>query len=192
MKAFLDFLPILLFFVAYKLYDIYTATAVAIVASLIQLAIVYHLEKRLPGMLLASTALIVLMGGATLLLHDELFIKWKPTIVNWVFAAVFIGSLYIGQRPLLARMMDSVFTNLPVNVWQRMTWIWAIFFIAVGLLNLWVAYTFDTDTWVNFKLVGLLGLTIVFVIGQSFYLASLANRYAPAADDDPSAPPSKE
>lgn len=192
MKAFLDFLPILLFFVAYKLYDIYTATAVAIVASVIQLAIVYHLEKRLPGMLLASTALIVLMGGATLLLHDELFIKWKPTIVNWVFAAVFIGSLYIGQRPLLARMMDSVFANLPVSVWQRMTWIWAVFFIAVGLLNLWVAYTFDTDTWVNFKLVGLLGLTIVFVIGQSFYLASLASRYAPDADNDQPAPPSKE
>lgn len=176
MKVFLDFIPILLFFIAYKQYDIYVATGVVIVASIIQATWVYFTEKRIPGMLLASTAIIVLLGTATLLLQDEMFIKWKPTIVNWLFATVFIGSLYIGKKCLLARMMGEAFPKLPNKVWQQMTWIWAIFFIAVGLLNLWVAYHFDTDTWVNFKLVGLLGITLLFVIAQSFYLAFLNGR----------------
>jgi intracellular septation protein len=176
-KAFLDFIPILLFFIAYKQYDIYVATAVVIVASILQAAFVYMTEKRIPAMLLASTALIVLMGGATLLLQDELFIKWKPTLINWLFALVFIGSLYIGQKPLLTRMMGDHFPNLPLPMWQRMSWIWATFFTAVGIINLWVAYNFDTDTWVNFKLVGLLGLTLVFIIAQSFYMMHLNNQY---------------
>jgi intracellular septation protein len=176
-KAFLDFIPILLFFIAYKQYDIYIATAVVIIASIAQAIFVYLTEKRIPAMLLASTTLIVLMGGATLLLQDEVFIKWKPTLINWLFALVFIGSLYIGQKPLLMRMMGDNFPNLPLAVWHRMSWIWAIFFTSVGIINLWVAYNFDTDTWVSFKLVGLLGLTLVFIIAQSFYMMHLNSLY---------------
>ncbi len=179
MKAFIDFIPILLFFIAYKFYDIYVATAVVIVASVVQAGYVYLTEKRIPGMLLASTGLIVLLGAATLILQDDNFIKWKPTVVNWLFAAVFIGSLYVGSKPLLQRMMEGAFEHLPLSVWQRMSWVWALFFISVGIINLWVAYTFDTDTWVNFKLFGLLALTFVFIIAQSLYLMKIHQQYVP-------------
>jgi len=187
-KAFLDFIPILLFFITYKQTgDIYTATAVVIVASVAQAAYIYITEKRIPNMLLASTALIVLMGGATLIFQDDTFIKWKPTIINWLFGVVFIGSLYVGTKPLLQRMMDSAFPTLPLAIWQRMSWVWAAFFFAVGALNLWVAFNFDTDTWVNFKLVGLLGITLVFIIAQSFYMMHVSKAY-PAPEDDASLP----
>lgn len=184
MKAFIDFIPILLFFIAYKFYDIYVATAVVIVASILQAAYVYLTEKRVPGMLLASTGLIVLLGAATLILQDDNFIKWKPTVVNWLFAAVFIGSSYIGSKPLLQRMMEGAFEHLPLTIWQRMSWVWALFFISVGIVNLWVAYTFDTDTWVNFKLFGLLALTMIFIIAQSVYLMQIHQEYIPETEED--------
>ncbi len=179
MKPFLDFIPILLFFIAYKYYDIYVATTVVIIASVLQATYVYITEKRLPAMLLASTALIVLLGAATLILHDENFIKWKPTVVNWLFAVAFIASIYIGKKPILQRMMESTFQHFPTAIWQRMSWLWGIFFISVGIINLWVAYHFDTDTWVNFKLFGLLSITFVFIIAQSIYMMRLNQQYAP-------------
>lgn len=184
MKTFLDFIPILLFFIAYKQYDLYVATAVVIVASIIQAIVIYVIDKRIPNMLLASTALVVLLGGATLILQDESFIKWKPTIVNWLFAVVFIGSLYIGKSPLLERMMQASFPTLPTAIWIRMTWVWASFFFAVGVLNLWVAFNFDTDTWVNFKLIGLMGLLLAFIIAQSFYLYHIAKDYPEAVNEE--------
>lgn len=183
-KAFIDFIPVILFFIAYKFYDIYVATAVVIVASVLQAGYVYLTEKRIPGMLLASTGLIVLLGIATLILQDDNFIKWKPTVVNWLFAAVFIASLYIGAKPLLQRMMEGAFEHLPLTVWQRMSWVWALFFISVGIINLWVAYTFDTDTWVNFKLFGLLAITFVFIIAQSLYLMKIHQEYMPDTEED--------
>jgi intracellular septation protein len=183
-KAFIDFIPVILFFIAYKFYDIYVATAVVIVASVLQAGYVYLTEKRIPGMLLASTGLIVLLGVATLILQDDNFIKWKPTVVNWLFAAVFIASLYIGAKPLLQRMMEGAFEHLPLTVWQRMSWVWALFFISVGIINLWVAYTFDTDTWVNFKLFGLLAITFVFIIAQSLYLMKIHQEYMPETEED--------
>ncbi len=183
-KAFIDFIPVILFFIAYKFYDIYVATAVVIVASVLQAGYVYLTEKRIPGMLLASTGLIVLLGVATLILQDDNFIKWKPTVVNWLFAAVFIASLYIGAKPLLQRMMEGAFEHLPLTVWQRMSWVWALFFISVGIINLWVAYTFDIDTWVNFKLFGLLAITFVFIIAQSLYLMKIHQEYMPDTEED--------
>jgi len=183
-KAFIDFIPVILFFIAYKFYDIYVATAVVIVASVLQAGYVYLTEKRIPGMLLASTGLIVLLGVATLILQDDNFIKWKPTVVNWLFAAVFIASLYIGAKPLLQRMMEGAFEHLPLTVWQRMSWVWALFFISVGIINLWVAYTFDPDTWVNFKLFGLLAITFVFIIAQSLYLMKIHQEYMPETEED--------
>lgn len=185
-KAFLDFIPIILFFVAYKFYDIYVATAVVIVASIAQAIYVYITEKRIPGLLLASTGLIVLLGVATLVLQDDNFIKWKPTLVNWLFAIVFIATIYIGSKPLLMRMMESAFEHLPLHVWVRMSWIWAFFFTSVGFVNLWVAFEFDTDTWVNFKLFGLLSLTLVFIVAQSFYLLHIQKNYLPTTEEDPS------
>lgn len=170
MKFLVDFLPILLFFLAYKLYDIYVATAVAIVASVIQVAWSWFRHRKVENIQWITMGLIVVLGGLTLLLKDETFIKWKPTLVNWLFAVVFLGSQYIGSKSVLQRMMAANIT-LPEPVWHRLNWIWVSFFTALGAINLYVAYHYDTETWVNFKLFGMMGLTILFIIAQGFYLS---------------------
>ncbi len=170
MKLLFDFLPVVLFFVAFKLYGIYVATAVIMVATVAQVAWVWWRERKLEKMPLVTLALVLVLGGATLIFHNEEFVKWKPTVVNWLFGLVFIGSQWIGERPMIQRML-SANLELPTTVWSRLNWMWSGFFMTMGVLNLWVAYQFDTETWVNFKLFGLLGLTLVFVIAQGFYLA---------------------
>lgn len=170
MKLLYDFFPILLFFIAYKLYGIYAATVVAIVASFIQVGGYWLKHRRFENMHLVTLGLIVVLGGATLWLQDERFIKWKPTLVNWLFGLVFLGSQFIGKKPLVERMMRNA-VQLPVEIWGRLNAIWVVFFILMGVANLYVVYNFDTDTWVNFKLFGMMGLTFTFVIGQAFYLA---------------------
>jgi len=174
MKLLFDFFPILLFFVTFKMFDdplqgVMAATAVAIVASIVQVAVTWLRFRKVENMHLVTLALIVVLGGATLWLKDEMFIKWKPTAVNWLFALAFLGSQYVGKRPLVRRMMEGNI-DLPDAVWTRLNLSWVAFFTAMGVLNLYVVYNFDTDTWVNFKLFGLLGLTLVFVIIQAFYL----------------------
>ncbi|RKZ37130.1 MAG: septation protein A [Gammaproteobacteria bacterium] len=174
MKLLFDFFPILLFFVTFKMYDdplqgVMAATAVAIAASIVQVAVSWLRFRRVEKMHLITMALIVVLGGATLWLKDEMFIKWKPTAVNWLFALAFLASQYIGKRPLVRRMMEGNI-DLPDTVWGRLNMSWVTFFTTMGVLNLYVVYNFDTDTWVNFKLFGLLGLTLVFVIAQAFYL----------------------
>ncbi|MFZ5593799.1 MAG: septation protein A [Pseudomonadota bacterium] len=180
MKLLFDFLPILLFFAAYKFYDIYVATTVAIVASLLQVGYLWIKHRKVESMHLITLALVVVLGGATLLLHDETFIKWKPTGVNWLFAAVFFGSLFIGEKTVLERLMGAN-VELPKQIWSRLTAAWASFFFALGALNIYVAFNFDTDTWVNFKLFGMMGLTIAFVIGQAIYLSRHVQQQVPEA-----------
>lgn len=170
MKFLFDFFPILLFFIAYKTHGIYAATGVAIVASCLQVGYVWLRQRKVENMHLVTLALIVVLGGATLWLQDEAFIKWKPTVVNWLFAAAFLGSQFIGRRPLVERMMSNAVT-LPAVIWLRLNLAWTLFFIAMGGLNLYVVYHFDTDTWVNFKLFGMMGLTLAFILAQAFYLA---------------------
>ena len=170
MKFLFDFLPILLFFIAYKLYDIYVATAVIILASLAQVGWLWIRQRRLERMPLITAALILLFGGATLIFQDETFVKWKPTVANGLFGLAFLGSQWIGKKPLIERMMGKTIA-LPAPVWSRLNLAWAIFFFAMGLANLYVAFNFNTDIWVDFKLFGMLGLTLAFVIVQSFYLA---------------------
>lgn len=191
-KLLLDFFPVLLFFVVFKYHDdptegIIAATAVAIVASIIQVAYTRIKLGRVENMHLITLALIVVLGGATIVFRDEMFIKWKPSIVNWLFAAAFLASEYIGSKNFVRRMMDKA-VDLPDRIWTRMNMAWVVFFTAVGFLNVWVVYNFDTDTWVNFKLFGLLGLTVVFVIGQSIYLM----RHVRSDDDDAKAQPAAE
>jgi len=170
MKLLFDLFPVLLFFLAYKLHDIYVATAVAIVASFLQVGWFWWRHRRFETMHLVTFGLIAVLGGATLWLHSEDFIKWKPTVVNWLFGAAFIGSQFIGRKPLVERMMGSAIT-LPATIWQRLNLSWATFFILLGAANLYVVYHFDTDTWVNFKLFGMMGLTLAFMVAQAFYLA---------------------
>ncbi len=170
MKFLFDFLPILLFFIAYKLYDIYTATAVAIIATAIQVGLSWLKHRQVERMPLITLGLLVVLGGATLVLRDATFIKWKPTAVNWLFGVVFLGSQFIGRKTIVERMLGANLT-LPAPIWTRLNLVWALFFFAMGLANLYVAFNFDENTWVNFKLFGMLGLTLAFVVGQGFYLA---------------------
>lgn len=170
-KFFVDFFPILLFFIAYKLYDIFIATAVAIVASFVQVGFFWLQHRRFENMHLITLGLIVVLGGATLLLQDETFIKWKPSVVNWAFALVFLGSQFIGKKNLIQRMMEGQIKVSSERVWFHLNMGWITFFTVIGFVNLYVAFNFDTDTWVNFKLFGMMGLTLLFVIAQAFYLA---------------------
>lgn len=170
MKFLYDFFPILLFFIAYKMYDIFVATAVAIVASFVQVMLFWVQHRRFEKMQLVTLALIALLGGATLMFQDENFIKWKPSVVNWLFAVVFLGSQWIGEKPLIQRLMEQHIQVDKQSVWTVVNLSWVGFFVFSGLLNLYVAFNFSTDVWVNFKLFGLMGLTFVFVIAQGIYL----------------------
>ena len=170
MKFLFDLFPILLFFLAYKLYDIYVATAVAIVAALLQTVLFRLKHRKFEKMHVITLGILILFGGLTLALRDPVFIKWKPTVVNWLFGVTFLGSRFIGKRTLVERMMSHAI-NAPAPVWLRLNWAWIIFFIGMGLLNLYVAYNFSEDTWVDFKLFGMMGLTLLFVFGQAFYLS---------------------
>jgi len=170
MKLLFDFFPVLLFFITYKFFDIYAATAVAIAASVVQVGISWFKTHKIEPMHLVTLVIIVVFGGATLYLQDELFIKWKPTVINWLFGIAFLASHLFGERTIIERMMSANLT-LPQSVWRRMNLSWALFFLVLGGVNVFVLYTFDTNTWVNFKLFGMLGLTFVFVLAQSFYLS---------------------
>jgi len=170
MKFLFDFFPILLFFVAYKMYDIYVATATAIVAAAVQTLVFWARHRRFERMHLVTFGLLLVFGGLTLVLQDPVFIKWKPTVINWLFAATFLGSHWIGDRPLVERMMDHAI-QAPKPVWIHLSWAWIVFFTGIGILNLYVAFNFSEDTWVNFKLFGILGITFAFVFGQAIYLS---------------------
>ncbi|MGB5440438.1 MAG: septation protein A [Gammaproteobacteria bacterium] len=169
MKFLFDLFPILLFFVAYKVYDIYVATAVAIAAAFVQTGLFWLKHRKFEKMHVITLLILVVFGGLTLALRDPVFIKWKPTVVNWLFGISFLGSQFIGERTLVERMMGHAIT-VPGPVWRRLNWAWILFFIAMGLLNIFVAYNFSEDTWVNFKLFGMMGLTLVFVFAQAFYI----------------------
>ena len=170
MKFLFDVLPVVLFFVAFKLYNIYVATSVAIAASLLQVSWLKLRGRRVDLMLWASLAIIVIFGGATLLLQDETFIKWKPTVLYWLFGAVLAGGV-LGFRKNLIRVLLGEQMRLPDPVWTRLNWSWVAFFAFMGAANLYVAYNYSTDLWVDFKLFGGIGLMLAFVVAQSFVLA---------------------
>lgn len=174
MKLLIDFFPIILFFVAFKVWGIYTATAVAIVATIAQIAYLRIKTGKIEPMQWMSLGVIVLFGGATLLAHDDNFIKWKPTVLYWLMG----GALLIGQLVFKKNLLRSVMgaqLQLPDAIWLKLNWAWTAFFAVMGALNIWIAYNFDTDTWVNFKLFGGMGLMVAFVIAQAIYMS----RYLP-------------
>ncbi len=183
MKLLLDFFPILLFFGAFKIWGIFVATTVAIVATLLQLAWMRYSTGRTEPMQWLSLGVIVVFGGATLIAQDETFIKWKPTVLYWAMG----GALLVGQvffrRNWLQSLMKSQMA-LPDHAWRVMLWSWCGFFAVMGVLNIWVAYHFDTDTWVNFKLFGGMGLMLVFVLAQAMYLGRFMDK-----GDNPTLPP---
>jgi intracellular septation protein len=199
-KLLFDLFPVIVFFIAYKVGDanaeatrafmaglglpqpggagekpgIYLATLVAIVASFGQIAWVKLRGHKVETMLWVSLAIIVLFGGATLWLHDESFIKWKPTVLYWIFAAIIFGAAAFGRNVIRSLMGTQM--ELPDAAWGRLNASWGGFFAFMGLANLFVAFTFSTDAWVNFKLFGSLGLMLVFVIGQSMMLTKYLDK----------------
>jgi intracellular septation protein len=170
MKFLFDLFPLILFLAAYKLYDIYVATAVAIAAAVLQTGLFWFKFRRFETMHLVTLGILVVFGGLTLALHDPVFIKWKPTVVNWIFGIAFLGSAFFGKATLVERMMSHAI-KAPAPVWSRLNLAWVIFFLFMGVLNLYVAFHFSEATWVNFKVFGIMGLTLVFVFGQAFYLS---------------------
>lgn len=164
-----DYFPLLLFFVAFKLWGIYAATAVAIVASGLQILYFRKVRGKVAPVHWVSLAIIVIFGGATLLLHDETFIKWKPTGLYWLFAVVLAGGRLLFRRNLIGALLPAL--TLPEPVWARLTWAWVGFLMAMGAANLYVASNFATDTWVNFKVWGGIGLFLIFALAQGMLLA---------------------
>lgn len=170
MKFLFDIFPVILFFIAYKLVDIYAATLVAIVTTVLQIAWVWFKHKKVENMQWISLGLIVVFGGATLLLHDENFIKWKPTVLYWLFSTVLLVAGLFFRKNLIKSMMGSQI-DAPDNIWKKLLTGWILFFLFMGAINLFVAFTYSTDFWVNFKLFGGIGLMLLFVFAQAFVLA---------------------
>ena len=168
-----EYFPLILFFVAFKLSDIYTATAVAIVASIAQIAYFKWRRGKVATMHWLSLAIIVVFGGATLLLHDETFIKWKPTVLYWLFGLVLLVGRLGFRRNLIGALLPDLV--LPEPVWARITWAWVAFLGAMGAANLYIASRFPTDIWVNFKIWGGIGM---FMLAAVATVASVA-RYLP-------------
>lgn len=170
MKFLFDLFPVILFFVAFKFFGIFTATAVAIVATLVQIIYVKLRHGKVEKMLLASGVIITLFGGATLIFKDPTFIQWKPTILYWLFAASLLGAQFLfNKNPMRAFMEKQI--SLPDSVWAKLNIAWAALFVALGFLNLYVAFNYSQDTWVDFKLFGITGIMFVFIIGQTLVLS---------------------
>ena len=178
MKFLYDLFPLLLFFAAFKFYDIYAATAVAIAASFAQVGYFWFRHHRVETMHVVTLAVIAVFGGLTLLLHNDTFIKWKPTLVYWILGALVLASQWFGRKTIVERMMSAQIA-LPAQVWKRLNLSWGIFFAALGALNLYVAFYYGLDLdaetrqgiWVNFKVFGLLGITLLFVVVQAFFMS---------------------
>jgi intracellular septation protein len=207
-KFLFDLLPVILFFGAYKLAQtlpeqsqawandwlgrfvadgripadqtaILVATAVAIVVSIVQVAWQLARGRKVEPMLWLSVAVIIVFGGATIWLHDETFIKWKPTILYWLFGAILLAGRLGWRRNFIRQLLGPQLT-LPAFAWDRLLWAWVGFFLFAGALNLFVAFTYSTDTWVNFKLFGLMGLTLAFTIAVGLWLARHVEEEAPS------------
>ena len=180
MKLLLDFFPIALFFIVFKAYGIFAATAIAIVATVMQIAWMRYKNGRVDTMQWISLGVIVVFGGATLLTQDETFIKWKPSVLYWLMCTTLWVGYFIFKRNFIQSLMGAQI-ELPQEVWGRLLHSWATFFMLMGFINIWVAYNFDTDTWVSYKLFGGLGLMLVFVVLQGLFLS----RYMKEPEETP-------
>ncbi len=170
MKFLFDLFPVILFFLAFKLYDIFVATAVAIVAAIVQIGWLWFRRRQVDKMMWINLAIIVIFGGATLISQDETFIKWKPTVLYWLIATVLLLSNLVFRKNLIQTMLEKQIV-VPSFVWSRLNLSWVSFFLTMGCINLYVAFNFSTAIWVNFKLFGGMGLLFLFVIAQGLLLA---------------------
>ena len=184
MKLLFEFLPLILFFIAFWWQGIYVATAVAIAAAVVQFGWMKLHGKSISTMQWISLGVIVVFGGLTLVLHDDRFIRWKPTVLYWACAATLLVGRVFFNASWLQKVMPKDELALPESVWTRLTWAWIVFFSAMGCLNLYVAFNFPLDTWVNFKVFWSMGIILAFSLAQGVYMA----RHLPG-DDRPATPP---
>lgn len=198
MKQFIDFIPLILFFIVYKISPqavdvlghsfmvggIYSATAMLIASSLVVYGILYVRQGKLEKSQWLTLIACLVFGSLTLAFHSETFLKWKAPVVNWVFALIFAGSHFIGDRLLIQRIMGHALT-LPQAVWTKLNIAWIVFFLFCGAANLYVAFTYQ-EFWVDFKVFGSLGMTLLFLVGQGIFLARHLH------DADPSTQPSNK
>lgn len=174
MQALVDFLPLLAFALAYWLADMHTAILVIMAALTLQVLVTWLVKRTVSRMLLASASLVVVLGGISLLLNNPTIFKWKPTVLNWAFAAVFLASRYVGDRPIAQRILESVSKDdfhLSPSEWRRLNLMWVFFFLVSGAANIFVAYSFAEPVWVSFKLFGLTGMTLAFAMIQGLWLS---------------------
>jgi len=170
MNQVLEFFPLLIFVAAYYLADIFTATAMAIAASVIQVAVFWFRDRQVKKKHLITLVMIAVFGGLTLALQDEMFIKWKFTAVSWLFGAVIFGSQFIGDKTIVERLMGNNF-DLPQIIWRRANAATAGLMMFEGVANIYVMYNYDTETWFNIKFYGMTAMTMVFMLLLGFYLA---------------------
>ena len=179
MKILIDFFPILLFFGAFKLYDIYVGTAVLMAATLIQMGLIYTIDRKLQVMHKVTLTLVLLFGTLTLVLHDDRFIKWKPTVL---YAAMAIGlaiAVWVLKKNFLKMLLGSQM-ELPDSVWRRLNVVWVVYCACMSLINAYVAAYYSTEAWVNFKLWGY-AFPLIFIVGQGFYIARYLSSDEPKA-----------
>lgn len=198
MKQFIDFIPLILFFIVYKISPqavdvlghsfvvggIYSATAMLIASSLVVYGVLYVRQGKLEKSQWLTLIACLVFGSLTLAFHSETFLKWKAPVVNWVFALIFAGSHFVGDRLLIQRIMGHALT-LPQAVWTKLNIAWIVFFLFCGAANLYVAFTYQ-EFWVDFKVFGSLGMTLLFLVGQGIFLARHIH------DADPSTQPSNK
>lgn len=170
MRFTIDFILIIAFFVAYKFFGIYVATATIMVGSLIQLLYNRWHLKQWDAFSVRLAIIVCVLGTATLVFHNSLFIKWKPSILYWVLSATFLSTHYLSKEPALKKLLGSKMT-LPDAVWLKLNLAWGLFFLFLGALNVYVLYNFTTTQWVYFKLIGCVGLSLIFIIAQGIYMA---------------------
>lgn len=182
MQLLLDYIPIIVFILAYFYKDIFFATGVLMVVMPIVLFVQWLITKKLNRIYAASTALVLILGGFTLAFRNPTFLYWKPTVLNWAIAIAFFGSQWIGEKTFVQRMLGSA-AELGREQWIRLNQIWVVFFLFVGSVNLYVAYNFSEAFWVKFKLFGMLGITILFVIIQSVWLTLATQKNESASSD---------
>lgn len=179
-----DLLPVLLFFIVFKYQGIYAATGVGIFSTLVQVLVYRFIKKKWDKMQLVTLAIFMTFGGLTLYFHNPIFVKWKPTILFWLFALVLFGSHFIGKKPMMQRILEGALANqnnpnqkgaatqliIPNAVGQKLNLAWTLFFLILGAVNVYVAYQFNDNVWVNFKLYGITTATLIFSLLQTAFL----------------------
>jgi len=182
MQLLVDYIPLVVFILAYFYEDIFFATGMLMMVMPVVLVLQWLMTKKINKIYAASTVLVLILGGATLAFKNPTFLYWKPTVLNWLIAIVFLGSQWIGDKPIVQRMLNNA-AELSPDQWIRLNQIWVVFFSIVGGINLYVAYNFSEAFWVKFKLFGMLGITLIFVIIQSVWLTMATQKNAKPAED---------